>query len=605
MNQSSSLGTKIKKSVMFLLRPELNTRSKISNAITVVALVAQIPTTIITTCLDGFGWGTISEIVMIAVLSAFLWVINQKPNEMWPITIMLILVDYILFPFMFFYSGGRRAGMLIWMVLLPVIAATLLRGKTAMLFGMGSIVTAAVCLVAEFFHPENMHYYSTPQTEISDIIISFAIVVAIIFSLFKFQTYLFEEEHRKLEEKEKQLEKTNEQLERASKAKTDFLANMSHEIRTPINAVLGMDEMILRDCKDSDILSYAADIDAAGRQLLSIISDVLDFSKIESGRLDIVETEYDMYSMMNDCFNLVAARANAKGLELKIENDPRLPAALIGDEIRIRQMIINYLTNAIKYTDGGSVLLRFDCEKLDDTHINLCVSVKDTGIGITPENMERLFGTFNRIDEKAHRNIEGTGLGLAITRQLARLMNGETHAESVYGEGSTFFFTVPQEIASDKPIGEYDISRKSVSEVRKAYKQKFTASDAHILVVDDVRVNLNVVRLLLRDTLVQMDLVESGEAALDMMHKKHYDLVLMDHMMPEMDGIETLHRARGDKDVLDPEVPMIALTANAIQGADEMYYKEGFCDYITKPIKAEELEKALMKYLPQELINIT
>ena len=359
------------------------------------------------------------------------------------------------------------------------------------------------------------------------------------------------------------------------------------------------------------IVEYANDIDSAGHQLLSLVNDVLDFSKIESGKMELHPVEYEMFSIMNDCYNMIYMRAKRKDLKFSIENDPQIPAFLYGDEVRIRQIIMNLLTNAVKYTKDGSVTLKFDFENTDEDNINLIISVKDTGIGISEDDQKYLFDSFKRIDEKTNRNIEGTGLGLSITKKFTDMMGGTIGVDSVLYEGSTFTVTIPQKIADKGTVGHFDerlnkrgetSSSDSDSTDSSDKKDKFTAPHARILVVDDVKMNLNVVRLLLKNTGIQIDLASSGEECLKYTLLKRYDAILMDHMMPIMDGIETLHKVREQADGLNTETPVIALTANALVGAQEMYLSEGFVSYISKPVKGIDLEECLLKVLPEDKI---
>lgn len=397
------------------------------------------------------------------------------------------------------------------------------------------------------------------------------------------------------------LEKEKQQAILASESKVQFLANMSHEIRTPINAVLGMDEMILRESKSGNITEYAQDIQSAGRSLLSLINDILDFSKIESGKMEILPVEYDLASVLNDCYHMVAMRAREKNLKLHVENDPLLPSRLYGDEVRIRQIITNLLTNGVKYTEQGHVTLQMTGERSGD-YINLRVVVKDTGIGITEENMKKLFDSFQRVEEIRNRNIEGTGLGLAITKQLVELMDGKIWVESQYGKGSVFYVEFPQKIISDEEIGNFAERYRKNMEKMKDYKESFIAPEARILVVDDVPMNLKVIQGLLKSTEIQIETAESGKQCLDMIKRKTYHLIMLDHMMPEMDGIETLHRMMEMEDYPSKDAKVIMLTANAIMGAKEEYLAEGFCDYLSKPVRANELEEMVSKHLPPEMV---
>lgn len=390
----------------------------------------------------------------------------------------------------------------------------------------------------------------------------------------------------------------------ANAAKSHFLAHMSHEIRTPINAVLGMDAMILRDSKEEKTKEYAKDIQNAGQSLLSLINDILDFSKIESGKLEIIPTDYQLSSLLNDCYNMIFIRAKEKSLEFTIENDSRIPDYLRGDEIRIRQIIINLLTNAVKYTKEGSIVLAINWQQIDEANMKLVIRVKDTGIGITPENQTKLFESFKRIDERRNRSIEGTGLGLSITKELVDLMDGTISVESEYGKGSVFKVEIPQHINGNEPIGNFYDKCKSNMAQDEEYREAFRAPQAKVLVVDDVEMNLKVFVELLRDTQIQIDTAQSGLEAINKMEKKKYDLIFMDHMMPELDGIETLHLMYLNPNCKNNNTPVIMLTANAILGARNEYLREGFTDYLSKPIKEQELEEMLLKHIPKELIEM-
>ena len=392
------------------------------------------------------------------------------------------------------------------------------------------------------------------------------------------------------------LRREKEFSERASQAKSAFLANMSHEIRTPINAILGMNEMILREEENPSIRAHAQSISRAGESLLSIINDVLDFSKIESGKLEIIESEYQLSRLLKNVIAMIQPKADAKGLEFHIHIDEDLPDALLGDMMRVQQIIINILTNAIKYTPMGEINFYVFNERREENHIYLSFVVNDTGIGIKEEDQKKLFRDFERLDQEKNRNIEGTGLGLAITNMLLNLMGGTISLHSVYGEGSTFTIVLPQTIMEDSPIGNL---AKHISETAvhaEQYQPSFTAPDAKILVVDDNEMNLLVVTGLLKKTQMRIDTCMSGPECLERLAEEQYDVILLDHMMPSMDGIETLHRAENLPNAKD--TPFIMLTANAISGAKDAFLKEGFAAYLSKPIDSMLLESTLMKYLP-------
>ena len=386
-------------------------------------------------------------------------------------------------------------------------------------------------------------------------------------------------------------------FEVASRAKSRFLAQMSHEIRTPINAVLGMNEMILRESEDAEILEYAGNIDSAGNTLLTLINSILDFSKIEDGKMEIVPVKYDTASFINDLYHSIVQRADAKGLAIELVIDETLPCTLVGDDVRVSQVIMNLLTNAVKYTEKGSVTLSLQVVEKEAGKVKLSVSVRDTGIGIRKEDRERLFESFERLDEVRNHNIEGTGLGISIVTSLLEMMGSRLQVESTYGEGSVFSFTIVQEVFDDTPIGDYE-KRLKESAIHKDKDDVIHASNARILVVDDNDMNLKVARNLLKLCGIRPMEASSGEETINRMREDTYDIVFLDHMMPGMDGIETLHRLR--KEGLLPEhTVVIALTANAVVGAREAYLKEGFTDYLSKPIEIRHLVEKLMAYLPE------
>lgn len=397
-----------------------------------------------------------------------------------------------------------------------------------------------------------------------------------------------------------QCRKAEEEAERANRAKGEFLANMSHEIRTPINAVLGMDDMILQECDDEQILEYAMDIQNAGRNLLSLINDILDLSKVESGKMEIIPVDYDFSSVLHDIVNMISMKAEDKSLEMKVSVASNLPSRLFGDEIRVRQVLLNILNNAVKYTNEGSVTLSVD-GKVDGDTVVLDFAVEDTGIGIKEEDLSKLFEKFQRIEEERNRNVEGTGLGMSITLLLLELMGSRLNVESVYGKGSKFSFSLEQKITNAEPIGDYEKrfqeSQRSIDNETYLY-----APEASVLVVDDNAMNLKVARGRLMRCGIDPDTADSGEKCLQLAGEKRYDIIFLDHMMPGMDGVETCHQLH-ERNLLPEGSFVIALTANAIIGAKEEYIKEGFDNYLSKPIDAEALEKMLEEYLPEDKVS--
>ncbi len=407
-----------------------------------------------------------------------------------------------------------------------------------------------------------------------------------------------------LEEMTESAERARKEAEDANQAKSAFLASMSHEIRTPINGVLGMNTMILKETEDPAVREYAINIESAGNSLLSIINDILDLSKIESGRMEIIPAEYELSNILSACYSLVYMRAQEKGLDLVLENNPMIPNKLYGDEVRIRQIIANLLTNAIKYTDEGMVMMTADYEILNPEELNLIISVKDTGIGIKKENIDKLFTAFERFDEVKHRSVEGTGLGLKLTKQFLDLMGGTIEVESIEGSGSEFRITLKQKIIGKEPLG--DFSRRIRERVKPSSEdlQTFTAPDCRILVVDDVEINIKVIEGLLKGTLLKIDCALSGEEGLKLIEKNRYDLIFLDHMMPRMSGIEMFAEMQKPGSGYDPSVPVVMLTANAVMGAREEYLTEGLTDYLSKPVLEPELIDVLLHYLPSEKVRL-
>ena len=385
----------------------------------------------------------------------------------------------------------------------------------------------------------------------------------------------------------------------ANRAKSFFLANMSHEIRTPINAILGMDEMILRESGDEQIRSYAGDIRDAGKNLLSLINDILDFSKVSEGRMEILPTQYDLSSVINDLVSVTRGRTEGKGLHLEVLVDETTPHLLYGDEVRIRQCAMNLLTNAVKYTESGSVTLEVGYSRISDERIALKFRVTDTGIGMTPKEIEKLYSPFDRVEDGSNTPGGGMGLGVSITQQLLMLMGSHLEVSSTYGEGSSFAFSVEQPVVKWAWVGKFT-GHYEVDAALRTYHERLHAPDAQILVIDDMPLNLTVVKGLLKKTRIRIDTADSGPQAIEMASEKHYDVIFVDHMMPGMDGLETLHELK--KLPWAKKTVYIALTANALTGSRERYLEAGFNDYLSKPVDPDTIEEMLMTYLPPEKI---
>ena len=429
----------------------------------------------------------------------------------------------------------------------------------------------------------------------------FTIALTVSIMLFSIET----PEFAKLNETMAQLEEARDKAQKANLSKSRFLANMSHEIRTPVNAIVGLNELIIRESEDENVRSYANDVQLASNSLLSIINDILDISRIESGKMEIVEAQYDVGAMVDETCKLMIQRAKAKKLEFSVICENTVPKYLIGDEVRIRQVFINLMTNAIKYTKEGSVIVRVKWQEdaENEEMIKLLLSVEDTGVGIAKENHDSLFSSYERFDEEENKGIEGTGLGLSISKQLVELMHGEIGVYSELDKGSLFYVELPQRKVNEEVIGTYLDDINSLKDDIREYRALFKAPDARLLVVDDVKANLIVMKGLLKETEVRVDVAESGKECIKLCQKNNYDIIFLDHMMPDMDGIDTLKVLKSEDFGLSSGTVIIALTANAIAGAREEYLELGFDGYLSKPINAVELERAVMDNLPKNIIK--
>ncbi len=574
-----------------------------------VVLLASIIMGIVSLIISQFlsmTWkGNLAVILTILTGCFCLWLSVKKRRKGLAAMTTAFVVSVVLFPLMYFFNGGILSGMPIWLMLALVLDWLILDGRKLYSMYIVNVLVVVGTILLEQYRPDFVIQIPTKTGQMIDVIQTLVIISCVIGIVFKFQRNLYERQRRSMEKKDEELRKTMSDLNRANHAKSDFLANMSHEIRTPINAVLGMNEMILRENKQKNIADYARNIQSASQTLLALINDILDFSKIESGKMEIVEDKYDLFVLLKDSYNMISMRARDKNLKMEIENDDRIPYRLYGDEIRVRQILFNILTNAVKYTKEGKVTLRVNFEKIEKDRMNLILSVTDTGIGISEENQKTLFESFERFEEKKNRHIEGTGLGLSITRQLLDLMDGSITVESEYGVGSTFTVEVPQTVLSDVPMGNfyerYKVEESKVKSEKK--KDMLEAPEAQLLVVDDMPMNLDVVVALLKHTKIHIERASSGEECLRKVAKKKYHVILMDHMMPEMDGVETLHRMKQMVDCPNQNTPIIVMTANAVVGAKEEYMKEGFDDYLSKPVKGQDLEATVWKHMPKNLIH--
>ena len=392
--------------------------------------------------------------------------------------------------------------------------------------------------------------------------------------------------------------------EQDSKAKNEYLANMAHDIRTPINSVLGMNEMILRENKDVEINEYANNIKRASNILVELVNDILDISKIESGKMELIEDSYEVKELLNDIITVINDKCKKKNLQFVVNIDKNIPSGLYGDVNKIKQVLLNLLTNAVKYTQSGTITFDINIMNRNESDtVELYVSVTDTGSGIQQENLKSIFSSFKRIDEIRNTKIEGTGLGLNIVYQLLKLMKSKIEVQSEYGIGSKFYFLLDQKIVDNTPIDNYLENFNSQINKKNNYRVGFVAPEARILVVDDNEMNLLVASKLLKDTQMKIDIVSSGFGCLAKINEKKYNLILMDIKMPELDGVETLRRIRNGNSI-NVDTPVIALTADVVAGVKEKYIKEGFIDYISKPIDAKKFETKVGSYIPKRLCRV-
>lgn len=394
-----------------------------------------------------------------------------------------------------------------------------------------------------------------------------------------------------------------ERADEANAAKSRFLSNISHEIRTPMNAIVGLTEVLLRKEWPAEEKGYLLNIHNSGNALLNLINDLLDFSKIEAGKFEIVDDTYDMEQLLRDVHILGKVRIGNKKLELKMNIDPQLPKQLWGDGLRIRQVIINILNNAIKYTEQGVVTLTVKIVETEEERVKIYISVRDTGQGIRQEDLSKLFDAFTQVDIKKNQGKESTGLGLTISSQLVELMGGRLEVASEYGRGSEFFFTVWQGICTTEKMGDFHAASNQVEDISKnVYKCEYVAPNAHVLVVEDNEINQIVLQAILEPLKIQLDFAENGKEALEMIKNKKYQVILMDHYMPVMDGVETTIEIRNMEDQYYREIPIIALTADAVEGTKEQFYKIGMNDFLTKPVEMKKICKTLQEWIPSEYI---
>lgn len=510
---------------------------------------------------------------------------SKKYQRCYFITIVVIFM--FLFPIMFFKSGGYKGGMPSFYIFGILFTIFMLEGWLMFFCVWLELIIYIFTIGIAYYYPDTVIWFQSEKEIVVDVLTgvvvssaSLGVAMYLHFRIYKKQQIF--------------LSQAREEAMEANRAKSTFLANMSHEIRTPINVMLGMNEMILRESESREVVQYAKSVERAGNYLLSLINNILDITRIESKKLDIIEEKFSLRQLVQEVCLIGAKQAEAKNLEFVVDVEETLPKYLEGDALHIKQVILNLINNAVKYTKKGKVFLEVCQEEKQ-----ISFSVKDTGIGIKKEDMEALFDMFMRADIKRHRNIEGSGLGLTIAKELCEQMGGHIQAESIYGKGSNFTVYFPLKDAGTEKIGQWKVVEgEPVQEKRK----KFFASEAQILLVDDSEQNIQVITSLLRRTGVQLDTAASGFECIEKVRNKKYHLIFLDYMMPEMDGIETFHRLK--KEVNGQSVPVIALTADVSTGIHQHFLSEGFSDYLSKPVMWEKLEELLLQWLPAELVSM-
>lgn len=537
---------------------------------------------------------TIYCIMFVAFVFALILAFKYRYIEL-SSTILGIALVFVALPVIFLRGGGVNSGSGIWMCLGLFYIFIMFSGKKMYFFLITAVIIDICCYLISYHYPEYVVELATPFEKHFDSLFAVIIVGFTVGIVMKFQLGVFDKERQLTKEQQKE-------LELIGKSKDAFFASMSHEIRTPINSIIGLNELILREEPSEQVQDYARNIQNASKMLLSLVNDVLDLSQLEIHKMVLVEKEYHVGQMLHEVVDMMQVRMEEKKLKFIVQVDKNLPTTLYGDERRIKQILLNILSNSVKYTDEGAVTFNCSFEPAGEEQVQLRISVADTGAGIRKEELEHLFDAFHRINTDKNQKIEGTGLGLSITKHLLDLMQGEVTVDSIYTQGSEFTVTIPQKVVDAAPMGEFQTITYDKS-ASMQYSKLFEAPDARVLVVDDDDLNLIITTKLLQETKMTIDTASSVEECLNKTSKRYYNLILMDYMMPGMNGGELLREVRKQENGLCKDSNVVLLSANVLADKQLEYQQLGFDGLLEKPVDAFHLEQEALKHIPEELVE--